>query len=139
MIDLPKFNCLHTATAWSFSYRIITYRYTTQHQRHKVTFPHINRNSPLPPSHKLSTQSQNISQLSTKVKSPLMQRRLRCSNQGGGVESKSTMFKAFIAEAAVEGCGQKVTGACCGSNPRTSWWKLVVKEAGLRKRPSTLG
>ena len=40
----------------------------------------------------------------------------------GNMESEQAMFRAAIVEAADRSCGSKVTGAGCGSNPRTHWW-----------------
>ncbi len=54
------------------------------------------------------------------------------------MESEWAMFKASIVEVAARSCGQKVIGACHGSNLRTSWWTQVVREA-IRLKKETSG
>uniref|UniRef100_A0A3B5A9Z5 Protein kinase domain-containing protein n=1 Tax=Stegastes partitus TaxID=144197 RepID=A0A3B5A9Z5_9TELE len=54
--------------------------------------------------------------------------------EAGDMESEWSMFKASIAEVAVRSCGQKVTGACRGCNPKTRWWTLAVREAVRLKK-----
>ncbi|KAI3366826.1 hypothetical protein L3Q82_009240 [Scortum barcoo] len=44
--------------------------------------------------------------------------------EAGDIASKWTMFSVSIVDAAVRSCGCKVSGACCGGNPRTQWWTL---------------
>ncbi|KAK3560453.1 hypothetical protein QTP86_009634 [Hemibagrus guttatus] len=54
----------------------------------------------------------------------------------GDIESEWTMFSSSIVDAAIRSCGHKVSGAGCGSNPRTQWWTLEVRDAvKLKKKP----
>ncbi|KAK3561338.1 hypothetical protein QTP86_030637 [Hemibagrus guttatus] len=39
------------------------------------------------------------------------------------------MFSFSIVDAAIRSCGRKVSGAGRGSNPRTQWWTLEVRDA----------
>ncbi|KAK3517180.1 hypothetical protein QTP70_000775 [Hemibagrus guttatus] len=39
------------------------------------------------------------------------------------------MFSTSIVDAAIRSCGRKVSGAGRGSNPRTQWWTLEVRDA----------
>ncbi|XP_049457564.1 craniofacial development protein 2-like [Epinephelus fuscoguttatus] len=47
----------------------------------------------------------------------------------GDMESEWAMLKVSIVEATARSCGQKVVGACRGSNQRTRWWTPAVREA----------
>ncbi|TWW73573.1 hypothetical protein D4764_15G0009670, partial [Takifugu flavidus] len=55
----------------------------------------------------------------------------------GDIESKWTMFRASIVEAADRCCGCKVIGASRGGNARTCWWTPVVRDA-IRLKESAL-
>ena len=46
------------------------------------------------------------------------------------------MFSASIVDAAVQSCGCKVSGARCGGNPQTRWWKPEVRDAVKLKKES---
>ncbi|KAI3362654.1 hypothetical protein L3Q82_001728 [Scortum barcoo] len=49
------------------------------------------------------------------------------------------MFSASIVGVAVRSCGRKVSGACqCGSNPRTQWWTLEVRDASSQAEEGVL-
>ncbi|KAK3548138.1 hypothetical protein QTP70_004870 [Hemibagrus guttatus] len=54
----------------------------------------------------------------------------------GGIESEWTMFSSSIVDAAIQSCGRKVSGASRGSNPRTQWWTLEVRDAVKLKEES---
>ncbi|KAK3535487.1 hypothetical protein QTP70_016908 [Hemibagrus guttatus] len=54
----------------------------------------------------------------------------------GDIESKWTMFSTSIVDAAIWSCGRKVSGAGHGSNPRTQWWTLEVRDAVKLKKES---
>uniref|UniRef100_A0A672ZD16 Reverse transcriptase domain-containing protein n=1 Tax=Sphaeramia orbicularis TaxID=375764 RepID=A0A672ZD16_9TELE len=56
--------------------------------------------------------------------------------EAGDIESECTMFSISIVEAAARSCGRKVSGACCGGNPRTRWWTLEVRDAVKLKKES---
>ncbi|KAK3548334.1 hypothetical protein QTP70_010189 [Hemibagrus guttatus] len=46
------------------------------------------------------------------------------------------MFSTSIVDAAIWSCGRKVPGAGHGSNPRTQWWTLEVRDAVKLKKES---
>ncbi|KAK3531092.1 hypothetical protein QTP70_010365 [Hemibagrus guttatus] len=46
------------------------------------------------------------------------------------------MFSSSIVDAAIQSRGHKVSGAGCGSNPRTQWWTLEVRDAVKLKKES---
>ncbi len=50
--------------------------------------------------------------------------------------SEWTMFSTSIFDPATRSCGRKVSGACRGSNPRTRWWTLEVRDAVKLKKES---
>ncbi|KAK3561099.1 hypothetical protein QTP86_028320 [Hemibagrus guttatus] len=52
----------------------------------------------------------------------------------GDIESEWTMFSSSIVDAAIWSCGRKVSGAGRGSNPRTQWWTLEVRNAVKLKK-----
>ncbi|KAI3357886.1 hypothetical protein L3Q82_016266 [Scortum barcoo] len=53
--------------------------------------------------------------------------------EAGDIESEWTMFSASIVDAmAVRSCGRKVSGACCGGNPRTRGGHRKPKQAAAR-------
>ncbi|KAK3525845.1 hypothetical protein QTP70_010916 [Hemibagrus guttatus] len=54
----------------------------------------------------------------------------------GDIESEWTMFSSSIVDAAIQSCGRKVSGASRGSNPRTQWWTLEVRDAVKLKKES---
>ncbi|KAK3544375.1 hypothetical protein QTP86_010150 [Hemibagrus guttatus] len=54
----------------------------------------------------------------------------------GDIESELTMFSSSIVDAAIRSCGHKVSGAGRGSNPRTQWWTLEVRDAVKLKKES---
>ncbi|KAK3515853.1 hypothetical protein QTP70_034764, partial [Hemibagrus guttatus] len=54
----------------------------------------------------------------------------------GDIESEWTMFSSSIVDAAIRSCGRKVSGAGRGSNPRTQWWTLEVRDAVKLKKES---
>ncbi|KAK3544065.1 hypothetical protein QTP86_000871 [Hemibagrus guttatus] len=54
----------------------------------------------------------------------------------GDIESEWTMFSTSIVDAAIRSCGCKVSGAGRGSNPRTQWWTLEVRDAVKLKKES---
>ncbi|KAK3573061.1 hypothetical protein QTP86_012293 [Hemibagrus guttatus] len=54
----------------------------------------------------------------------------------GDIESEWTMFSTSIVDAAIRSCGRKVSGAGRGSNPRTQWWTLEVRDAVKLKKES---
>ncbi|GAA6106566.1 receptor-type tyrosine-protein phosphatase F-like, partial [Tachysurus ichikawai] len=54
----------------------------------------------------------------------------------GDIESEWTMFSTSIVNAAARSCGRKVSGACCGGNPRTRWWTPEVRDAVKLKKES---
>ncbi|KAK3555030.1 hypothetical protein QTP86_005691 [Hemibagrus guttatus] len=54
----------------------------------------------------------------------------------GDIESEWTMFSTSIVDAAIRSCGRKVSGAGHGSNPRTQWWTLEVRDAVKLKKES---
>ncbi|KAK3544079.1 hypothetical protein QTP86_001145, partial [Hemibagrus guttatus] len=54
----------------------------------------------------------------------------------GDIESEWTMFSTLIVDAAIRSCGHKVSGAGRGSNPRTQWWTLEVRDAVKLKKES---
>ncbi|KAK3559562.1 hypothetical protein QTP86_013728, partial [Hemibagrus guttatus] len=54
----------------------------------------------------------------------------------GDIESEWTMFSSSIVDAAIRRCGRKVSGAGRGSNPRTQWWTLEVRDAVKLKKES---
>ncbi|KAK3528006.1 hypothetical protein QTP86_013119 [Hemibagrus guttatus] len=54
----------------------------------------------------------------------------------GDIESEWTMFSSSIVDAAIQSCGRKVSGAGRGSNPRTQWWTLEVRDAVKLKKES---
>ncbi|KAI3368119.1 hypothetical protein L3Q82_007849 [Scortum barcoo] len=56
--------------------------------------------------------------------------------EAGDIESEWTMFSPSIVDAAVRSCGCKVSGACCGGNPRTRWWTPEVRDAVRLKKES---
>ncbi|KAK3506408.1 hypothetical protein QTP70_009328 [Hemibagrus guttatus] len=55
---------------------------------------------------------------------------------GWDIESEWTMFSTSIVDAAIRSCGRKVSGAGRGSNPRTQWWTLEVRDAVKLKKES---
>ncbi|KAI3352718.1 hypothetical protein L3Q82_020174 [Scortum barcoo] len=59
--------------------------------------------------------------------------------EAGDIESEWTMFSASIVDACDSSgpsCGRKVSGACCGGNPRTRWWTPEVRDAVRLKKES---
>ena len=46
------------------------------------------------------------------------------------------MFSTSTVDVAVQSCGCKVSGACCGGNPRTWWWRLDIRYAVKLKKES---
>ncbi|KAK3561732.1 hypothetical protein QTP86_012988 [Hemibagrus guttatus] len=54
----------------------------------------------------------------------------------GDIESEWTMLSSSIVDAAIRSCGRKVSGAGRGSNPRTQWWTLEVRDAVKLKKES---
>ncbi|GAA6083977.1 receptor-type tyrosine-protein phosphatase F-like, partial [Tachysurus ichikawai] len=54
----------------------------------------------------------------------------------GDIESEWTMFSTSIVNAAARSCGDKVSGACRGGNPRTRWWTPEVRDAVKLKKES---
>ncbi|KAK3555547.1 hypothetical protein QTP86_021786, partial [Hemibagrus guttatus] len=46
------------------------------------------------------------------------------------------LFSCSIVDAAIRSCGSKVSGASRGSNPRTQWWTLEVRDAVKLKKES---
>lgn len=54
-----------------------------------------------------------------------------------GMEDEWIMFKASIVEEAAQSCGQKIVGACCGSNQRPfqTWWppRLLQQQTGTSR------
>ncbi|KAK3517546.1 hypothetical protein QTP70_012627 [Hemibagrus guttatus] len=54
----------------------------------------------------------------------------------GDIESEWTMFSSSIVDTAIWSCGHKVSGAGRGSNPRTQWWTLEVRDAIKLKKES---
>ncbi|TWW56284.1 R2DM Retrovirus-related Pol polyprotein from type II retrotransposable element [Takifugu flavidus] len=56
--------------------------------------------------------------------------------EAGDIESKWTVFRASIVEAADRCCGRKVVGACRGGNARTRWWTPAVRDAVKLKKES---
>ncbi|KAK3525519.1 hypothetical protein QTP86_033933 [Hemibagrus guttatus] len=54
----------------------------------------------------------------------------------GDIESEWTMFSSSIVDAAIRGCGHKVSGAGRGGNPRTQWWTQEVRDAVKLKKES---
>ncbi len=60
----------------------------------------------------------------------------RIPREFGDIESEWTMFSTSIVDAATRSCGRKVSGACRGSNPRTWWWTLEVRDAVKLKKES---
>ncbi|KAK3524140.1 hypothetical protein QTP70_018026 [Hemibagrus guttatus] len=46
------------------------------------------------------------------------------------------MFSSSIVDTANRSCGRKVSGAGCGSNTRTQWWTVEVRDAVKLKKKS---
>ncbi|XP_061650970.1 uncharacterized protein LOC133487820 [Phyllopteryx taeniolatus] len=70
------------------------------------------------------------------LNSHLRQNFAHVPGEAGHIESKWTMFRPSIAEAAEQSCGRKVVGACRGGNARNRWWTPTVRDAVKLKKES---
>ncbi|KAI3361768.1 hypothetical protein L3Q82_002111 [Scortum barcoo] len=62
------------------------------------------------------------------------------AREAGDIESLSGPCSlpplSTLSQLAVRSCGRKVSGACCGGNPRTRWWTPEVRDAVRLKKES---